>query len=122
MSDLEVRRLTRELLRAGLDADGVLNAVLAELRKEHLPPMLTVDRSETFYVPAATEVRWSIRILKPGPITPVPQPGHRPCELCGTHGGIVRYQRHSDGKILCGGCAARDAVPPDGFEAPPTPR
>lgn len=42
MSDLEVRRLTRELLRTGLDAEQILETVISELRNSPNPGRFVV--------------------------------------------------------------------------------
>jgi hypothetical protein len=107
MSDEDVRRLARELLRSGLDAEQVLSTVLEELKAAHGPGVIVSSKIVDFYRPTVTRTRFAVSIFAPGPIVPEQRPGDRACQNCGSQRGLVRFETRN-GAILCTECAARE--------------
>ena len=136
MSDLEVRRLTRELLRTGLDAEQVLDVVLAELSRTRTARLIVDHRKETVVdfadqfsataysggrsippgLPMRQRIRWSVEAVV---IAPLAAPHRPPEESRGAPnpGGGIEGQGTMarpegfcpdcvDGKV-CDGCLTR---------------
>lgn len=95
--DNDVRRLVRDLLRTGLDAERVLDLVLRELSEANSAQMLTSvtkgvsihpahhrspdDASAIMRMPDQTVVRWTVEMLHvptPLPATVPPPPAPSP--------------------------------------------